>query len=192
MRLFPALQRGRAAIARSASALLISCALAAPAGAATFQFDFGGPMGTFEAPIGGGLITAFNVTIGDTIFDTIVAGPNQPFYNPTLFNGLMDVEFTGAGASTGNVFNSAPSSACDPGDLCVLELFETSGGGTPEWAFQNITQLTNVSGGFYSIDPIPLSAEIPIPAALPLLLSALAAMGLLGWRRKRTAPALAT
>ena len=193
MRLFPALKRGRTAIVRSASALVISCALIAPAGAATFQFDFGSALGTFDAPLGGGLISAFNVTIGDTTFDTPAAGASQPVYNPTLniLNGLFDVEFTGAGVSTGAVSNSAPSGTCPAGDICVLELFDTAGGAIPEWAFQNITQLTNVASGVYSIDPTPLPAPIPLPAALPLLLSALAAMGLLGWRRKRTVPALA-
>ena len=193
MRLFPALKRGRTAIVRSASALVISCALIAPAGAATFQFDFGSALGTFDAPLGGGVISAFNVTIGDTTFDTPAAGATQPVYNPILntFSGIFDVEFTGFGSSTGAVFNSAPSGTCPVGDFCVLELFSTSAGtAAPEWAFQNITQLTNVTGGFYSIDPSPLSATVPLPAALPLLLSALAAMGLLGWRRKRTAPAL--
>ena len=194
MKIFPVLERSRKAVARSISALLIPLILTAPAGAATFQFDFGGPMGTFEAPLGGGIITAFNVTIGDTTFDTPGAGPTQPVYNPILntFNGLIDVEFTGVGASDGAIFNSAPSASCPLG-ACVLQLFDTSGGtAAPEWAVQNLVMMTNVAFGFYSIDPEPVGpAPVPLPAALPLLLAALTALGLIGTRRKRTVVAAA-
>jgi len=187
MRYFPTYCSERTAFIRTIIALLISFVIVAPAGAATYQFDFGGPTGTFEAPLGGGLISAFNITISNTTFDTIVADNTQPFYNPILnsFNGLFDVEFRGAGQSTGAVFNSAPSASCLAGDLCVLELFDTVGGtAAPEWAFQNITQLSNVSGGFYAIDPVPVS-PVPLPAALPLFVGGLGLLSLFGGRRRR-------
>ena len=189
MRLFPQFRSIRATVLRTASALLIPLVLSAPASAATFSFSFSDSiMGTFQAPVGGGLITAFNVTIGDTTFDTPAMDNSQPVYNPILntFNNLVDVEFRGAGLSDGAVFNSLASGACPAGDLCVLELFSTSGGtAAPEWAFQNISQAINVTGGFYSINPTP----VPLPAALPLLLSALSGLGFVAWRRRRAAAA---
>ena len=70
------------------------------------------------------------MTLGGTTFDTPAAGPSQPVYNLTLniLNGLFDVEFTGAGLSTGAVFNSTPSGTCPAGDMCVLELFDSADG----------------------------------------------------------------
>ena len=45
-----------------------------------------------------------------------------------------------------------------------------------------------VPNGFaFGVLADPETAVVPLPAALPLLLTALAAMGLLGWRRKRAA-----
>ena len=41
-------------------------------------------------------------------------------------------------------------------------------------------------------NPIATLATTPLPATLPLFATGLAALGLLGWRRKRKAAALAT
>ncbi len=170
------------------SALAFAAALACgPASAASFGFDFGGGIaGTFDAPVGGGPISAFLVAIGDTTFDTLPPGGDAPYYNPILntFNGLMDVEFRGVSETTGRVFPGAASATCPAGETCVLELFDTAGGtAAPEWAFQNLTLEINVAGGYYAIDPVPVGGEIPLPPALPLMLAGLAGLGLIARRR---------
>ena len=71
------------------------------------------------------------------------------------------------GDINGWLFCSTPSSTCDPPGL---EL----GAATIDFTYQ----LVAVS-------------ETPLPAALPLFASGLGALGLLGWRRKRKAAALA-
>jgi hypothetical protein len=41
--------------------------------------------------------------------------------------------------------------------------------------------------GSFTVGPTPVPATTPIPAALPLLVSALGGLGFVGWRRKRAA-----
>jgi hypothetical protein len=43
----------------------------------------------------------------------------------------------------------------------------------------------------FSNGQITISAATPVPAALPLFATGLAALGLLGWRKKRKAAAVA-
>ena len=55
--------------------------------------------------------------------------------------------------------------------------------------------IANRFGEFTDTKVVSLSAtfsQVPLPAALPLFATGLGALGLLGWRRKRKAPALAT
>jgi len=47
------------------------------------------------------------------------------------------------------------------------------------------------TSGFATTISTSLSSETPLPAALPLFATGLGALGLLGWRRKRKAAAIA-
>jgi hypothetical protein len=57
-----------------------------------------------------------------------------------------------------------------------------------------VTFRTNVTGTdsfFWGLAPDPLTAATPLPATLPLFATGFAGLGLLGWRRKRKAQAVA-
>jgi len=55
-----------------------------------------------------------------------------------------------------------------------------------------VAGLTNNIGGVsIAVTNLVFTAETPLPAALPLFATGLGALGLLGWRRKRKAAALA-
>ncbi len=140
---------------KPAALIALSLMAASPTAAATYTFSMGAALGTFDAPLGGGLISSFGVTLGNTDFDTLDVGAAAPVYNPILntLNGLMDVEFRGAGLPTAQVFNSIASAACPLGQ-CVLSLFDTVGGtALPEYLALNTVTLQNVAFGYYSIDP---------------------------------------
>ncbi len=173
---------------RLAAVIGAVASLAAPASAATYNASFGGSQGIFNAPLGGGLITSFSVTLGNTVFDLLGLGAAAPVYNPILnqTTGLFDIEFRGFGQPTGNVFNSAASAQCPVGQ-CVLQLFDTTNGiNSPDFLAFNTVTFQNVAFGTYVIDPNP--APVPLPAAGLLLAVALAGTGLATRRRRgRTA-----
>ena len=146
-----------------AALIALSLMAASPTAAATYNFTMGAALGTFDAPLGGGLMTSFAVTLGNTDFDTLDVGAAAPVYNPILntLNGLMDIEFRGAGQPTAQVFNSVASATCPLGQ-CVLILYDTGGVSLPEFLVLNTVTLQNVSLGLYSIDPDPVHGPDPV------------------------------
>jgi hypothetical protein len=151
----------------------------APAKAVTYNFTMGGSASTFDAPLGGGLLTSFSVLIGNTLFDTLGLGAAAPVYTPLFnpLNGLFDIELHGAGQPTAHVFNSVGSPECPVGD-CIMQIFDTGGGGSlPEFLVLNTVTLQNVALGLYSIDPAPVVPPVPLPAPAWLLVFGLAGLG---------------
>jgi hypothetical protein len=149
----------------------------------------------------GGLTQTFATTIGQ-------------MYDLTLHysrNYTASVSFGGAQITTA----SAAISVTDISNLSLLSATVTDsnpvpvgGGANPEWnlfsgmftADSTSTRLTinNTVGGFnggiylddVSVDPANVGAT-PLPAALPLFATGIGGLGLLGWRRKRKAQAVA-
>jgi hypothetical protein len=158
------------------AAALSALSFASPAAAATFNFSFGSTQGTFDAPVGGGLMSAFSIIVGATLFDTLGLGNEAPVYDP-LFNpvtGLFDIEFRGFGQPAASVFNSTASAQCPVGQ-CVLQLFDTQGGTqAPEFMALNFVTFEQIGFGTYSIDPTPVAAPVPLPAPFATLAAALA------------------
>lgn len=173
------------------SGLAVAVMLVCPTAAfpATYNVTMGGSAGTFDAPVGGGAITAFSILLGSTLFDTLTLGSSAPVYNPILntLNGLFDVEFRGAGQGTGIVTNSVGTAECPVGQ-CVLQLFDTiAGTQQPEYAALNTVTFQNIAFGNYAIDPVPVTPPIPLPA--PAILLAAACGGLAFAVRRKALPA---
>jgi hypothetical protein len=169
---------------RLAAVVIAVAALVTPASAATYNVSLGSAQGVFNAPLGGGLISSFSVTLGNTVFDVLGIGAAAPVYNPilNLTTGLFDIEFRGFGQPTGNVFNSAASAQCPVGQ-CVLQLFDTTNGvNSPDFLAFNTVTFQNVAFGTYMIDPTP--APVPLPATGLLLGAALAGAGAILRRRR--------
>ena len=79
--------------------------------------------------------------------------------------------------NVGLVWTLNCSGNCLPSDGDHLSLFSTDGGSS--WQSEEYNNVFQILG----------TAAIPLPAAFPLFATALAGMGLLGWRRKRKASA---
>ena len=164
-----------------------------PAEAATYNFTMGGSAGTFDAPLGGGLLTGISIMIGNTLFDTLGIGAAAPVYTPLFnpLNSLFDIEFHGAGQPTASIFNSVGSAECPVGD-CIMQIFDTGGGGSlPEFLVLNTVTFQNVALGLYSIDPAPVVPPVPLPAPAWLLAFGLGGLGFAARWRSSRAPATA-
>jgi hypothetical protein len=137
-------------------------AFQAPASAATFNIAFDAYIGTdgtgtFDAPITGGAVTNFVATFGSTVFNNVIV-PG------TLSANLQSISL--------EIATTTPPSLSN-----VLVLFNI--GGINLWGDVSCSANRNcVAKGTYSI------SEVPIPAALPLFATGLAAVGYLGRKRK--------
>ena len=158
-------------------ALLVIWVLAAPATAATVTYNIamGGQNTTFTAPMGGGAVSDFSITLAGVTFDTPDAAM-PPLYDP------VSNDISAAGSQFGYLSNSIAGPGCPVGN-CVLE-FETAFDPLipPAYAAFNAVDLGTVFAfGYYEITVAP----VPLPAGLVLLLSALlAVVGLRTFRRK--------
>jgi hypothetical protein len=157
----------------------VMCSLPAAVQAATFQISVGSQDTTFEAPLSGGPISSFSVSIDGVLFDTPDSGNVAPVYD------AAGNDINGAMSPFGSFLNStagAPASECSSLLSCVLVFEDRINIMTPgNWSAFPLVM--GVGGpvfafGQYSINPVP----VPLPAALPLFAGGL---GLLGWMARR-------
>ncbi|SEW11491.1 hypothetical protein SAMN05444851_1501 [Aliiroseovarius sediminilitoris] len=149
-------------------ALLVAGVLALPASAATVTYDIamGGQNTTFTAPMGGGAVGDFSITLGGVTFDTPDAAM-PPLYDP------VTNDISAAGSLFGYFSNSLAAPGCPAGE-CVLE-FETAVDNVtpPVFAAFNAVAFDGlIASGAYIITVAP----VPVPAGLVLLLTALLAV----------------
>lgn len=130
-------------------------------------YDFGGSL-SFEiaatADLSDGLQVSELVGTGDVF--TFDARQDQGRYHPPIVVLRSD--------GTGLIQNSNNFGGINPSTNMLVDV---------DFGEEYITALTFTPSSLTIVPPVPL------PAALPLLLSALGFFGFLGWRRKRTAAA---
>jgi hypothetical protein len=164
-----------------------------PSYALTFDFSFTNTVGNVSGTVTGEIVgLADNSTSAATnvIIDSYPAGIGlglaTPFDAVTTASGVPDNAFTvTSGLITSYLFESY---SFFNWTLCM-------GPCSPTAFLQNDAINSDFSGFFVGTnDPVtftPVTNTTPLPAALPLFASGLGALGLLGWRRKRKASALA-
>jgi hypothetical protein len=172
-----------------AVAISVILGMSSPAAAVTYT----GGAGTQADP-------TWSVTVGTGISliesvlytgSTTPAGPANQGYTSGSGHILDWVQntagFTGAGLVTNGQVTSMSFTGTDADLFAVHFGCGNSGPCELVWLFSGDTTFTvNTLNGFSNIsafDPTPT----PLPAALPLFASGLGVLGLLGWRRKRSA-----
>jgi hypothetical protein len=119
---------------------------------------------TFSSPVTNFFLDVLNgntVNVNFTVADN--AGHSATFnLAPNLSSGATTIGFP----ATGNVITITAA---------------LTGGGAWDFFIDNV----------HFNEPLPPNLTTPLPAALPLFASSLGALGLLGWRRKRKAQAIA-
>src|SRR5262249_35766334 len=126
--------------------------------------------GTLDAVLSAAIIADFHATGGQetTVLETVSLNFTKVEFKNTGL-GSNDVQVIG--------FDCAPPStlSCSLAKLAAAQVANVHRGLPPD-----------------EIDLFPpLDATVPIPATLPLFATGLGALGLLGWRRKRKARAVA-
>jgi hypothetical protein len=121
--------------------------------------------------------------------------PTREFYN----SAVPGVGFSRAPSAGGGDLYDGPISSAFSGWLMNTSIGPVTGtAGLFQWNFGDVltgggvlnfndSGTDGVAGSFQAI----VSSETPLPAALPLFATGLGALGLLGWRRKRKAQAIA-
>ena len=132
--------------------------------ALTWNIDFGSVETTFEAPAGGGAVTALVVTLGGLEFNAPEAGGSAPVYDP------VENHFEPIGGGLFSYYLNPAHSALlefethvDPFTPPNWSVFDPQGGGV-------------LAFGHYEISPIPL------PAPLMLMAAVIGGFGLVRWR----------
>jgi hypothetical protein len=143
----------------------------------------------------------------------VASGPSAPYWLTYLNdpNGVGKyvgvISFGGPdlnGSSQIHVFCDFASVSCNPGNTYwgdTLATLDSIAYGSTTFGLLTVHSSGVEIGDWNNIGTIPAQADIqsitintattPLPAALPLFASGLGALGLLGWRRKRKAAALA-
>lgn len=135
--------------------------------------------GTFEAPEGGGTVTSFNAVIGGVTYNTL----------PTNFLFLTIGPPTLSGSQSylsGPFLNTAFVTGSPPIAVLLLGSNNLWGNGSCNIAtIATCVRSIQLNKGTYSISPVP------VPAALPLFATGVAALGYLGRRKRKAAAAIA-
>ncbi len=134
-------------------------------------------------------ISVENIDTGTPLSDTNTGGTFLMFASALNFPGFTMVDACGtsgtncAGGGSGGI-------PVGGSDAFVLSVNGLSGGFIPSFTLDSFA--IHIQGGpldnnndSYQLPGTP--SVVPLPAALPLFLSALAGLGLIGWRRKRLA-----
>jgi hypothetical protein len=136
---------------------------------------------------------AFDVGLG-TLFNSSTVVSGGGFYRPGVDEDEIVLRFDYRTAITSTIQPFHTSTKCaespDFGTFCSLEQFiVTSPTGTITTTYGATAYIVARSAGTLPPPPPPDVNPVPLPAALPLLLSALGFFGFAGWRRKQLAAA---
>ena len=170
--------------------LLVANFWSYPANALTFQFSFNNPAVNDPAQsLVQGIISGLQDNLANQAATSVQVTSNPAGFGVGEYvgNPLVNNFVVQAGAIIGFSFlslgglNSIPAVTC-----CSLGFgFLNFDAGLSNSA----GILTQASGGGLTFTLVP--EVVPLPAALPLFATGLGALGLLGWRRKKKAAALA-
>jgi hypothetical protein len=166
--------------------------VAIPARAATITETY-----NYSITIGGPIPWFGSVTL---TFDPTVASPSAP---PDAFSSNLPASYgsfvfiTGPTVIIGNSCSGVSCNVTAGTDRAVFAFTVDSSGLNPVFSSADLsivadnTKIFTGTGTVTVAATAPLPAATPLPAALPLFATGLGALGLLGWRRKRKAVALA-
>jgi hypothetical protein len=167
------------------AACVIACFQGPNANAAIFDWSYSGQgvSGSGTLTVDGGYVDAITGTANGLSIVGLhpYGGASQRFSD-----SVPHVDSPGLGfiATNGEAFNIYANYYSTVGFYCGVSIYCLEGPGIPPYddnpRFNSIVPIT-----FAAFEPTV--SQTPLPAALPLFATGLGVMGLLGWRRKRSA-----